>query len=104
MRYYVLTRQARSLSDGDFMFSTRGIYESFQDAADAARELWKLDERTMREWSDRAMFMISEHRIAKYPPRVSHDNRLAALRKWYWAPTKENVFFPVDDLRDLRDA
>lgn len=99
MRYYVLSRAGKSLVDGEFFFSTRGIYESFTLADQAARKLWRLDEHAARECSEGMMFMIEEHRLARHVPRVDRDNRLAPLRKWYWVPTKEAHFFPMEDVK-----
>lgn len=96
----MLSRTGKNLADGDFFFSTRGIYDSFQNAAAAASKLWKLDELKAREWSDAMLFMITEHRLTKWSPRVNSENRLAPLRKWYWVPTKEKHFFPMEDVKD----
>lgn len=103
VRCFVLARMGRMLSNGEFFFSTRGIYDSFQTAVFVAQDLWKLDERTMREWATDVMFTISLHRIMKANPRVTPANRQAALQKWYWVPTKEAVFFPMGDLLGMQD-
>jgi hypothetical protein len=101
---FVLTRQGKLLSNGDFFYSTRGIYERFQDAVTAAQGLWRLDRYAMSECAEKVMFTISEHRVQKTIPRVDDNNRMAPLRRWYWVPTQDSVFFPMDDLRDLQGA
>jgi hypothetical protein len=96
MRMFVLSRAGRKLEDGTFFFGTRGIFDSFQNAAQTAMGLWKLDERTMREYADRVFFIISEHRVQKSQAKINDNNRCAPLRRWYWVPTEDAFFYPYE--------
>lgn len=82
------------MDTGDFFFGTRGIFDTFQHATQAAMDLWKLDERTLREYTDRCFFTITEHRMMKSAPKISENNRCMPIRRWYWVPTVDAFFYP----------
>lgn len=84
------------MESGQFFFGTRGIFDNFQAASKAAMDLWKFDERTLREWTDRCYFVITEHRMLRSAPNITEDNRCRPLRRWYWVPTEDQFFYPYE--------
>ena len=96
MRYFVLLKAGSKIESGDFFYSSKGVFERFEHAVRTAMNLWKMDERTMREYAQNCFFLIAEHRLLKGVPKLSDDNRCQPVRCWYWNPMEDDFFYPYE--------